>query len=203
MFKKKKSTERPELPKEYIWTLEVAGEDHEYKCLVTEEGVTTYEDGVEHKHLKITDPTCMEGVLQIDCETKIFGDMVPFQLERFIPYIKLEGRWVMSHTTEQDRMQQQIAIYKKQSKQETVAGIIAILVALGKWLFTGDMEDWWILIVFGTFFISSAAYRMVRLRNELNALKEIEEEEAAEKAAIEELKSTSVRQLIAETEEKQ
>lgn len=183
MFKKKKSTVKPNLPKEYVWTLIIGEEEHEYKCLVTETGVVTYEDGVEHKHLKITDPTCMEGVLQIDTQTKIFGDMVEFQLERFIPYIRLEGRWVMSDTTEKDRMNEQIAIYKKQSKQETIAGAAMLLVALGKQLFTGAMDDWWILIVFGIFFISSAAFRMVRLRNELNALKEIEEKEAAEKAA--------------------
>lgn len=189
MFKKKKSTVKPNLPKEYVWTLEVEGEDREYKCLVTETGVTTYEDGVEHKHLKITDPTCMEGVLQIDTETKIFGDMVPFQLERFIPYIKLEGRWVMSDTTEKDRMEEQIAIYKKQSKQETVTGIGCLLVVLGKYLITGAIDDWWMLAIFGIFFISSAAYRMVRLRNEINAIKEAEAEAAAEKESLKELKN--------------
>lgn len=186
MFKRKKSTVKPNLPKEYVWTLIIEEEEHEYKCLVTETEVVTYEDGVEHKHLKITDPTCMEGVLQIDTQTKIFGDMVEFQLERFIPYIRLEGHWVMSDTTEKDRMEEQIAIYKKQSKQETISGIGAILVALGKQLITGDIDDWWILIVFGIFFISSAALRMVRLRNEINALKEAEEEAAADKAAANE-----------------
>ena len=183
MFKRKKSTVKPDLPKEYVWTLDIDGEEKIYKCLVTETEVITYEGDVEHKHLKITDPTCMEGVLQIDTQTKIYGDMVDFQLERFIPYIRLEGRWAMSDTTEKDRIEEQIAIYKKQSKQETITGIIAIVIALGKQLFTGDMEDWWILIVFGIFFISSALYRMVRLRNEINALKEAEEEAAAEKAA--------------------
>lgn len=59
-------------------------------------------------------------------------------------------------------------------------------MALGKQLITGDMDDWWILIVFGVFFISSAALRMVRLRNEINALKEAEEEAAADKAAANE-----------------
>ena len=185
MFKKKKSSEHPDLPKEYIWELEVAGKSREYKCLVTEEGVTTYEDGVEHKHLKITDPTCMEGVLQIDCETKIFGELIPFQLERFIPYIKLDDHWVMSDTTKEDRMQQQIAIYKKQSKQETIVGVAALLYILGTKLITGTMGDLWILSVFGIFFISSAGLRMVRLKNELNAMKEAEEEAAAEKAEME------------------
>ena len=175
MFKKKKSTEHPALPKEYIWDLEVEGKSREYKCLVTEEGVTTYEDGVEHKHLKITDPTCMEGVLQIDCETKIFGEMIPLQLE---------DHWVMSDTTKEDRLQQQIAIYRKQSKQEAVVGVIALLVVLGMIIFTGSMGDMWILSVFGIFFLSSAGMRMVRLKNELTAMKEAEEEAAAEKAEM-------------------
>ena len=185
MFNRKKSTEKPNLPKEYIWELEVEGKSREYKCLVTEDSVTTYEDGVEHKHLKITDPTCMEGVLQIDCETKIFGELIPFQLERFIPYIKLDGHWVMSDTTKEDRMQQQIAIYKKQSKQETIVGILCILFVLIYRIVTGSMGDWWMLSVFGIFFMSSAGMRMVRLRNEINAMKEAEEEAAAEKAEME------------------
>ena len=42
--------------------------------------------------------------------------------------------------------------------------------------------------------------RMVRLKNELNAMKEAEEEAEAEKEAIAELKNTSVRQLITEAE---
>lgn len=193
IFKRKKSTVKPDLPKEYIWRLVYGEEEHEFKCLVTETEVVTYEDGQEHKHLKITDPTCMEGVLQIDTQTKIFGDMVDFQLERFIPYIRLEdGHWHMSHTTEDDRMQEQIAIYKKQSKQETVTGIIMLAVALGKQLFTGKMDSWWILIVFGIFFISSAAYRMVRLNNEINAIKEAEQAAEEEKAARDALRAEQV-----------
>ena len=127
----------------------------------------------------------MEGVLQIDCETKIFGELTPFQLERFIPYIKLQDHWVMSDTTREDRLQQQIAIYKKQSRQETIVGVLCLLVVLGMVLFTGSMGDLWILSVFGVFFISSAGLRMVRLKNELTAMKEAEEEAAAEKAEME------------------
>ena len=185
MFKRKKSTVKPNLPKEYVWILEIDEADHEFKCLVTENEVITYEDGVEHKHLKITDHTCMEGVLQIDCETKIFGEMIPFQLERFIPYIKLEDHWVMSDTTKEDRMEQQIAIYRKQSMQEAVIGVAALLFMLGMKVFTGSMGDLWILSVFGIFFISSACMRMVRLKNEITAMKEAEEEAAAEKAEME------------------
>lgn len=200
MFKRKKSTVKPNLPKEYVWTLDIDGEEKIYKCLVTETEVITYEGDVEHKHLKITDPTCMEGVLQIDTKTKIYGDMVEFQLERFIPYIRLEGHWVMSDTTEKDRMEEQIAIYKKQSKQETIVGIGCLLFVLGYRLITGGIDDLWMLIVFGIFFISSAALRMVRLKNEINAIKEAEAEAAAEKAAANEYLPLSLNKANSEEE---
>lgn len=198
---RKKSTVKPNLPKEYVWTLDIDGEEKIYKCLVTETEVITYEGDREHKHLKIMDTTCMEGVLQIDTQTRIYGDMVDFQLERFIPYIRLEGHWVMSDTTEKDRMEEQIAIYKKQSMQETAVGIVMLLVALGKQLITGDMGDWWILIVFGIFFMSSAAYRMVRLRNEINAIKEAEAEAAAEKEALAALRAADAQEAPKAEEE--
>lgn len=181
--KKKKSTVKPNLPKEYIWNLLIDGEEKVFKCLVTETEVVTYEEGREHKHLKIMDQTCMEGVLQIDTVTKIFGEMIDFQLERFIPYIRLEGKWTMSDTTQQDRMEEQIAIYKKQSKQEVVVGVLCELVVLAKQLIMGDIGDWWMLNVFGILFIASALLRMARLRNEINAMKEAEEEALAEKEA--------------------
>lgn len=190
-MKRKKSTVKPNLPKEYVWTLDIDGEEKLYKCLVTETEVITYEGDKEHKHLKIMDPTCMEGVLQIDTQTRIYGDMVDFQLERFIPYIRLEGHWVMSDTTEKDRMEEQIAIYKKQSLQEAIVGGVCLLVVLAKKLLTGDIEDWWMLNVFGLFFVVSAVYRMARLRVEINAIKEAEAEAAAEKEALKSLKAAA------------
>ena len=48
-----------------------------------------------------------------------------------------------------------------------------------KYMVTKDSGDWWILTVFGVFFISSALMRTARLHNELQAYKEIEDEEAA------------------------
>ena len=182
-MKKKLSTVKPELPKEYIWTLLIDDAEREYKCLVTETDVTTYEDGVEKDRLTITDPTCLEGTLQIDTQTEIFGDMVDFQLERFIPYIRLDGHWAMSHTTENDRLNEQVGIYQKQSKTESVVASCFMLVTLGKVLITGALDDWWMFIIMGIFIYSSAALRMVRLRNELNALKELKEQAEAEKAA--------------------
>ena len=136
----------------------------------------------------MVDHTCYEGVLQIDCETKRFGQMTPFQLERYIPYIKLD-RWIMSDTTRDDRMAEQVLIYKKQSMWEAILGLISMLVHLvGQYIFP-VLEEMWMLSIFGVLFMVSAAYRLVRVRNELQAIKEareaLEEEEKEMKAYLE------------------
>ena len=188
MFGRKKSTVKPNLPKEYVWALDINGEDHEYKCLVTEDEVITYEDGREHKHLKVVDHTCMEGVLQIDCETKIFGEMYPFQLERYIPYIKLD-RWIMSDTTREDRLQEQVAIYRKQSLWEYIIGGIMILVNVILGVGFGLFEDTLMFSVIGMLFIVSGAYQTIRVKQELAAIREaqadLETEEKEMKAYLE------------------
>lgn len=196
-MKKKLSTVKPDLPKEYVWTLVIDDEEKIFKCLVTETEVITYEGDREHKHLKITNPECMEGVLQIDTTTKIYGDMVDFQLERFIPYIKLEGRWVMSDTTEQDRLQEAEALHRKNAKQQIISGIGCLLIVLAKQLITGDIGDWWMLNVFGIFFIASGAMTLVRLRNELNAIREEEEKQAQAKAAAKAMKEKAAKKKAA------
>jgi len=174
MFERKKDV-KPELPKEYVWALEIDDEDHEFKCLVTEDEVITYEDGREHKHLKVVDHTCYEGVLQIDCETKIFGTMTPFQLERYIPYIKLD-RWLMSDTTREDRLQEQVAIYRKQSRIEYIIGAIMILVNVIMGIAFGMFEDTLMFSIMGMLFIVSGAYQMIRVKQELNAIREAQED---------------------------
>ena len=189
MFKRKKSTVKPNLPKEYVWALEIEGQDHEYKCLVTEDEVVTYQDGVEHKHLKVVDHTCMEGVLQIDCETKLFDEMVGFQLERYIPYIKLAGGWTMSDTTREDRLQEQVAIYRKQSTVEYIIGAAMILVNVILGVGFGLFEDTLMFTVIGLLFIVSGAYQTIRVKQELEAIREaqaeLEKEEKEMKAYLE------------------
>lgn len=184
MFNRKKEAPKPNLPKEYLWALDIEGEDHEFKCLVKEDEVITFEDGVESKHLKVMDHTCQVGVLQIDCNTKLFQEQVGFQLERYIPYLNLAGGWTMSDTTREDRMAEQIQIYKKQSKWETIMGIAMILVHLVGQLIFPILKDLWMFSIFGILCISAAAYRMVRLRNELNAIQEARDELAAEEKAM-------------------
>lgn len=188
LFKKKKCV-KPDLPKEYVWALDINGEDHEYKCLVTEDEVITYQDGVEHKHLKVVDHTCEVGVLQIDCETKLFDEMVGFQLERYIPYLNLAGGWTMSDTTREDRLTEQVAIYKKQSIWEIMIGLGMILANILLGLTMDWFEDAMMFTVIGILFIVSGCYQQIRVKQELSAIREaqaeLENEDAEMKAYLE------------------
>ena len=180
---KKKNKLMPNLPKEYVWELEIDGVDSIYKVVVDEDMCTTYLDGQELKHLKVMDKTCAVGVLQIDTVTSIGGHQIPFQLERYIPYLKLDGQWKMSETTRQDRIAEGVAIHKRNSKYEAIGGAVFLAIALVIYLISGKDSDWWMFSVIGLFVISSSVYRMVRLRNEMMAIKEAEERQAEEDAA--------------------
>ncbi|MDO5152824.1 MAG: hypothetical protein Q4D50_05635 [Eubacteriales bacterium] len=183
-----KSKNQPVEPKEFVWTLDIDGEEKVWKCLVTETECVTFEADVERKHLKIMNPVRKEKVLQIDTVTVVYGQQTPFQLENGIPYIKIDGHWKMSDTTHDDRIEEAVHIHQRRSKMEAIVGVAFFAVAVGKKLVTGEVGEWWMLNVFGVFCFTSAIMRMVRLRNELNALKEAAEEEAAEKAAAREKK---------------
>lgn len=179
MFKRK-TTEKPELPKEYVWELEINGEDHTYSCVVTETMVTTFEDGVEKKHLKVMNPECMQGVLQIDTVTSLFGEPMSFQLERFIPYIKLEDGWTSSDTTKKDRLDATVAAHKKNAKWEIIVGILCLAITAVKAVITGGVGDWYMLNVFGVFFIFAGLSTRVRLKQELDAMQAAEADAAEE-----------------------
>ena len=172
---KKKNKLMPNLPKEYVWELEVDGVDRLFKVVVEEDVCTTYLDDQELKHLKVMDKTCKVGVLQIDTVTSINGYMIPFQLERYIPYLKLDGKWKMSETTRQDRIEEAVTIHRRNSKIEAIGGSLFLAAAAVWFLLGGKDSDWWMICILGIFILSSSIYRMVRLRNELTAMKEAEE----------------------------
>jgi hypothetical protein len=175
MFKKKKEAPKPQLPKEYVWALDIEGEDHEFKCLVTEDEVITYEDGVECKHLKIMDKTQMQGVLQIDCKTRVFDEITDFQLENGIPYIKLEDdegehKWFKSDTTKEDELQARIRSVKKESYFYAALGVVFLIWALLQRLITGHFDEVFMVPVMGIFCFTCCGMQLVRLKNELNAM---------------------------------
>lgn len=170
MARKPKARKIPLVNKEYVWELEVDDQLHTYKVFVGEDECITYEDDVECKHLKIMDKTQQEGLLQIDCKTKVLDEILPFQLENGIPYIKVEGRWTASDTTKEDRLQEKIRMYKKQSLAMCAVGACLLLYTLIEYLVTGTLSDWDFAPILGLFFFAAAAMTMVRLKNEVEAM---------------------------------
>ena len=162
---------------------ELDGEEKVWKCVVGEKECVTYEGDVERKHLKIMNPVRERKILQIDTVTVVYGKQTPFQLENGIPYIQLDGTWVSSDTTKQDRLEATVKMHQRNSKLECIAGACFLLVAAGKKIISGELGDWWMLNVFGIFCFASAIMRMVRLQNELRAMREDAEMEAEEKMA--------------------
>ena len=174
---------KPIEPKEFVWNLDIDGQEKVWKCLVTEKECVTFEGDVERKHLKVMNPVRQEKILQIDTVTTVYGKQTPFQLENGIPYIQIDGKWKMSQTTQADRLEATVKMHQRNSKMEFFAGLAFFAVVVGKKLITGEVGDWWMLTAFGVFLWTSAIMRMIRLRNELMVMREEAEEEAAAKQA--------------------
>ena len=174
---------KPIEPKEFVWNLDIDGQEKVWKCLVTEKECVTFEGDVECKHLKVMNPVRQEKILQIDTVTTVYGKQTPFQLENGIPYIQIDGKWKMSQTTQADRLEATVKMHQRNSKMEFFAGLAFFAVVVGKKLITGEVGDWWMLTAFGVFLWTNAIMRMIRLRNELMVMREEAEEEAAAKQA--------------------
>jgi len=175
MARKPKVRKVPIVNKEYIWELEVDDELHEFKVFVGEDECITYADGVECKRLKIMEKKQMEGLLQIDCETRVLDEVTGFQLEAGIPYIKLENedgeyQWTISDTTREDRLQDKVRLLKKEAYFYAGVGVLFLLVMAIEWITNGHMDAWSIWPVMSIFFFSGSALQMVRIKNELEAM---------------------------------
>ena len=167
--------QEPIVNKRYEWELEVDGQLVKWKCFVGENECITYEGDRECKHLKIMDKTQAQGVLQIDCETRVWDEIVPFQLENGVPYIKLEDengerKWRMSDTTREDRIQARVVQVKKEAYMTVGVGIILLLIVLAQFLITGTIGEWNVIPMMAILCFCAAAMNMVRLKNELEAM---------------------------------
>lgn len=170
MAKKPGVRKIPLVNKEFVWEIEVDDEIHEFKVYLTEDECITYEDGMECDRLKIQDKMQMEGLLQIDSQTKVFDEVLPFQLEAGIPYIKIEGCWKASDTTEEERIQEKVKMYKKQSYTLAVVGLVCLLLTLVQFIVTGNIGEWPMMPIMGIFMIACGAVTMVRIRGEMEAM---------------------------------
>ena len=163
------------MSKEFIWNLSVGDEKKVWKCIVYEDEVVTYEDGLESERLKITNPEVKQGVLQINTVTKVYGEEVQFQLEKNIPYIKLDGKWSMSKTTFEDRKQKLIKDQKMAFLLLVLIGIGACLACLVRYLVQGTMGDWWFLLVLGTIMIATAYIQRYEMKTQLKMIEDKDE----------------------------
>lgn len=176
MARKPKPRKNPIVNKEYVWELEVDGSLHSYKVFVGEDECVTYEDDVECKRLKIMDKTQMEGLLQIDCKTKIFDDShVPFQLENGIPYIMVDDddgkpRWTMSDTTREDRLQEQVVQVKKRAYGMIAMGFIFMLWCAVQYFIEGTLGEWPAAPMLAIFCFTAGGVNFIQLKNELSAM---------------------------------
>ena len=171
------------MSKEFVWELEVDNDFKIFKCVVGDREVVTYEGDVEKKHLKITNPVKKIGVLQIDTETRIFGEMVPFRMENDTPYLLLEGKWIMSDTTRDERLEKAVNTHRRNSMLELCVGLALLMGCAILYAVKGSVGSLSMLIAIGFMLVFAGISTMVRLKQELTSLVELEKERAEEKAA--------------------
>ena len=88
-----------------------------------------------------------------------------------------------SDTSIGDRLNGTIEMHVRSSHWQIAGGLGLFAGALPRQLITGE-GDWWMLTVFGTFCILSAVMRRVRLRDEVAAYRQSQEEERQKKERI-------------------
>lgn len=167
------------MSKEFVWNIAVDDGEKLFKVVVHESEIVTYEGDEEKKHIKITNPQSKQGVLQIDTVTMVYGMECPIQLERNIPYIKIGKQWVMSATTYEDRKKKLVHTHKMSAIILCVACVVICLVVLAKYLITGEVGDWWFMIVMGTIMGATGLIQYKDIKDQIKTLEKAEAEEAA------------------------
>ena len=122
--------------KEYIWSLTVDGEEKDWKCVVYDEDIATFEDDAETHRLPIE--TKAKNVVQIDEAISVYGKKVHFQLENNTPYIKIGGKWTMSDTTMAERQAKMEQIQNTTTIVQIVMGLLMCAISLAVYFTNGD-----------------------------------------------------------------
>lgn len=153
------------MEKEFVWKMKVEGEEHTWSCLVRDTECVTYEDGRETGRLSITEPRRMQGLLQIDTETVIFGERYPFQLENGEPYIKMDGKWKRSVTSHEERIAKLIQTHKATAWMQILLGLAACAACGIRYLVQHTMGNWFIALIIGSVIIVTGIAQLVDVRN--------------------------------------
>jgi hypothetical protein len=160
------------MTKEYIFTMNFDDGDYQkkWKCVVSEDKCVTYAEDEKCETFKLDTTERKPHVIQLDTMAKVFDEVLPLQVENGIPFLKMDGTWECSDTTDEDRLMANVSKYKKEAYFYALLGICMIVFQLVDWAwlkFSGEMP---MFIVLGVFSISCGLINMVRLKNELGSI---------------------------------
>lgn len=156
--------------KEYIFTMDIRGTEAIWKCVVTDDKCVTYNNGVECQTFRLDSQVRQPGVIQLDTEAQVFDEILPLQIENGIPFLRMDGTWECSDTTDEDRLMANVTKYKKEAFFYVLLGLGMIVFQLIDWAFIHFSGDMPMFIVLGVFSITCGGITMVRLKNELGEL---------------------------------
>lgn len=150
------------MSKEFIW-----GSD--FRVLVDEGTCTTYENGVMTNRLTYLGPEGKNG-LQLDEVITVRGQRVRFQLEKGVPYLQIEGKWVASDTTIAERKLELLESEKRSSRMLALIGVLLIAFAgLMCLMQPGSMRYWLIAVLMGVAMIVNGIIQYSSVKKKLNA----------------------------------
>lgn len=149
------------MSKEFIW-----GDD--FRVLLDDGVCTTYENGVLTNRLPYSIPEDGKA-LWIDEVIEVRGRRVRFQLEKGVPYLQLDGKWVASDTTIAERKIELLEGEKRSSRMLATIGVFLIALAgvLGL-LRPADLRYWLIAALVGVAMIVNGIIQYNSVRKKLN-----------------------------------
>ena len=138
------------MSKEFIWGADVEGERTEFKVVVEEGVCLTYEGGQLTNRIKYKVPKDPEE-MWIDEFIQVWGKRCQFQLDKGVPYLKMDGKWTSSDTTMEERLQKIAKTQKLTGMVQFVIGLLICLVCAVIYMVNGTLGDkWWFLIIIGS-----------------------------------------------------
>ena len=161
----------------FIWSMEVDGKEHIWKCEVTDTECIFFEEEIESGRIAIVNPEKKQGILQIDDKVTVFGRKCPFQLENGVPYVKIEDRWVMSDTTMKARHQKMVYNQKVTGLVQIVVSAVIAVVYFVICRFVEGMSENWFVLIMASFFAIVGVAQFFTARKELKEFNASELEE--------------------------
>ncbi len=160
------------MTKEYIFTMDFddGAYQKQWKCVVSDDKCVTYADDVECETFLLDTPVRKPHVIQLDTVAQVFDEKLPLQVENGMPFLKMDGVWECSDTTDEDRLQANIMKYKKDSLRYGLLGVGLLIFYVVDMIWLKWMTDVPISLSLGLLCIVSGVITLIRIKNELEAM---------------------------------